>query len=606
MKPIDRVGRLRAVLLASAMIFSLVTLAPRAVSGADGTTLRQIVAQVPSCSIGTGIAFDGENLYLSCWYTNELYVVDPADGALVDTVTVSGVSGMGALAWDRARSQMWVCTYPSEAVALVSINGSTGSAATQFTPTGGCIDGLAYDGGDDTVFTSGDVRSVIYHYDSQGTLLDSRDVAGSLGGCGSSGIAIGGGDLFLANNGCSEIYRVANEQNAIPVLFASYPERLEDLECDDVTFADQGKAAIWSKDAYDAVLNAFELNAGDCGFGGVGSGDDFVYVALGDSYQSGEGAGNSIADTNQYIAEAYEDGSNYPQQVGPQENTYTPGLLPGGNSCHHALANYAKINRNLLEPGSTVTLVDMTCSGATIEPMGGKPPIVGTVGGAVSPESQIRQALGRLADAGVAPEEVDLVTVGMGGNDAKFGEIVQACVIPNLLRRLIEAYPNPPGEIEFLTGLVASCANFDQYISKTDSAIDALQPKEEWAQDQLLAEFPNARILQVNYPDILPTGKSAPAWCGGIRKDDLNFAKEKVSRIDEKITASIDATEFVAPRPRRHRGRVRIERVVSRWRRGAPGQRLFRSERRRRTDAPAQPRRRWRRRCPAEARQARP
>ncbi len=543
MNSIRRLGRLPAVLLASAMIFSLVTLAPQAASGADGTTLRQIVAQVPSCSIGTGIAFDGENLYLSCWYTNDLYVVDPADGALIDTVSVTGVSGMGALAWDRARSQMWVCTYPSETVALVSINGSTGSAATQFTPAGGCIDGLAYDGGDDSVFTSGDVDSVIYHYDAQGGLLDSRSVAGSLGGCGSSGIAIGGGDLFLANNGCSQIYRVANEQNAVPVLFATYPERLEDLECDDVTFAGQGKAAIWSKDAYDPVLNAFELNAGDCGFGGVGSGDDFVYVALGDSYQSGEGAGNSITDTNRYITEAYEDGSNYPEQVGPQENTYTPGLLPGGNSCHRALANYAKINRDLLEPGSTVTLVDMTCSGATIQPTGGKPPIVGTVGGEVSPESQIRQALGRLEDAGIAPEEVDLVSVGMGGNDAKFGEIVQACVIPNLLRRLIDAYPNPPGEIEFLTGLVASCENFDRFISKTDSAIDTLQPKAEWAQDQLLAEFPNARILQVNYPDILPTGKSAPAWCGGIRKDDLNFAKEKVTRIDAAITASIDATD---------------------------------------------------------------
>ena len=61
--------------------------------------------------------------------------------------------------------------------------------------------------------------------------------------------------------------------------------------------------------------------------------DKFVYVALGDSYQSGEGAGNSIQDSTQYLNEAYEQG------------TYTDTLVPGNDSCHRALQNYAKINK---------------------------------------------------------------------------------------------------------------------------------------------------------------------------------------------------------------------------------------------------------------------
>jgi hypothetical protein len=69
-------------------------------------------------------------------------------------------------------------------------------------------------------------------------------------------------------NGCSEIYRTLKESPQDVSLFATYPARLEDLECDDRTFRSLGTAAIWSKDAYDGILNAFELNLGDCGFGG--------------------------------------------------------------------------------------------------------------------------------------------------------------------------------------------------------------------------------------------------------------------------------------------------------------------------------------------------
>ena len=268
--------------------------------------------------------------------------------------------------------------------------------------------------------------------------------------------------------------------------------------------------------------------------------DDFVYVALGDSYQSGEGAGNSITNTNLYRTTAYENGSNFLPQWGSPENTYSS--LLSGNGCHRALNNYAKVNAELLEPGAEVTLFDVTCSGANIQPGGGKPPIVGTVGSGVSSNSQVAQAMARLDAAGIDPADVDLVTVGMGGNDAGFGAIIEACVIPNLLRRLLDAYPDSPGEVEFLAGLVASCSNYDRFISKTDPDIDALQAKEEWAQQELLLAFPNARILQVNYPNILPVGASAPAWCGGIRREDLDFARSKVVKIENEISASVTAT----------------------------------------------------------------
>jgi hypothetical protein len=103
-----------------------------------------------------------------------------------------------------------------------------------------------------------------------GAPITSFPLSGLIGSCGNSGIAVGGTNLYLANNGCSEIY-VAPKTLTSSALFATFPARLEDLECDNITFAGSGKGAIWSIDAYDRTLNAWEIPLGTCSFGGGGS-----------------------------------------------------------------------------------------------------------------------------------------------------------------------------------------------------------------------------------------------------------------------------------------------------------------------------------------------
>ncbi len=254
--------------------------------------------------------------------------------------------------------------------------------------------------------------------------------------------------------------------------------------------------------------------------------DKFVYVALGDSYQSGEGAGNSIQDSAQYLSEAYEQG------------TYTDTLIPGNDSCHRALQNYAKINKNKFHPelsDDDIVLIDLTCSGAKIE-TGPRPPVVGNVAGnQIAPDSQLQQALDKLGEAGLTPADVDLVTVGMGGNDAKFADLVYACVLPNILRRALQEYPDPPAEIEFLADQFATCENFDRFFVNSQDAINKLYAKEIWAQDKLLQTFTNARILQLNYPNILPEKSKSPSWCSAIRKEDIDYARRKIKSINQKI-----------------------------------------------------------------------
>jgi pimeloyl-ACP methyl ester carboxylesterase len=242
---------------------------------ADGTILRTITAEGYSCPVGTGIAFDGRQLLLSCWSNNQILAVDPDSGARLHTYEINGISGIGALAWDRARNHLWACDTGS---GVYIINLTLQTALHRFNSQG-CVDGLAYDGSDDTLYTSADVAPTVQHYKTDGTLLLSFDVQGKIGQCGNSGIAVGGPSIFLSNNGCSEIYQTSKDFSQFSLL-GSFPARLEDLECDDVTFRGSGKAAIWSKDAYDGVLNAFELNPGLCGFGGQPSGPTYPLIFL--------------------------------------------------------------------------------------------------------------------------------------------------------------------------------------------------------------------------------------------------------------------------------------------------------------------------------------
>lgn len=84
---------------------------------------------------------------------------------------------------------------------------------------------------------------------------------------------------------------------------------------------------------------------------------------------------------------------------------------------------------------------------------------------------------------------------------------------------------------------------FEPVVFNTDQAIRALPPKEASAQDTIRRAFPQARVLQLNYPNILPSKGRAPPWCGGFRKDDLDFARRKVAKINTVIRDAVARPE---------------------------------------------------------------
>ncbi len=273
----------------------------------------------------------------------------------------------------------------------------------------------------------------------------------------------------------------------------------------------------------------------------IQTGEAFVYVAMGDSYQSGEGAAVDLRPSSNYLNNGYENGQNFAETVGAQENTYTADFLStgAGNACHRALLNYAKINRDKFAPGQPVVLIDRTCSGAKVT-AGDKPPIVGPDGSTVASNSQVQQALDRLQGAGLTAADVDLVTVGMGGNDARFGDILTACVGPALLEGLLSRYPNAPAEINWIVQQ-ATCQRVDGWGVHTGDALGTLTALEQNAENSIRGAFSNARIMQLDYPDILPSG-SPPAWCGGLRGKDVAYAKQRIIDIDDRIRTAASAT----------------------------------------------------------------
>ena len=126
----------------------------------------------------------------------------------------------------------------------------------------------------------------------------------------------------------------------------------------------------------------------------LGMPDSLPYAALGDSYSSGEGAGNHNR---------------------PFEYRYLPGSNIRANRCHRSRNAYPfMVSRSLgLDPETELAF--RACSGATISN------ITTDRGGAGAAEPPQVAALG---------PETRLVTLTIGGNDAGFARIVESCLTP--------------------------------------------------------------------------------------------------------------------------------------------------------------------------------
>ncbi len=129
--------------------------------------------------------------------------------------------------------------------------------------------------------------------------------------------------------------------------------------------------------------------------------NNIVFLSLGDSYASGEGNPRNV---DAWITQ------------GGLFSTFTPYWDESG--CHRSVRGAPALAALALEkvsPQTSVTLVDVSCSGATI-----RQGILGTQPG--TSQSQVA-----LAKTILGNQSVDVISLSIGGNDVGFGSVLNSC-----------------------------------------------------------------------------------------------------------------------------------------------------------------------------------
>jgi hypothetical protein len=287
-----RSRRLLGVITGTALLAGLTLALPapaEAASKPTGTLAGGVTfSQDCPSGIGVGIAYDGANLWYSCYDSSpDLLRADPTTGQVTATYNIEG--GLGALAYDAKRNALWAgWGGPNTgSVWLIQLGASknvTGSSVAFSTCDSAhysynyCSmdidDGLTYDATYDTVYVSPDTSQVIRSYQSDGTFLNEVSWAGG-SNCYNSGIAIGDQLLFEGADGCNHVYVVdRTDPSTVKFDFSTAVSgdpnfRDEGLACDTNTFAGQGEQVMWSKEAYSPMrAHAFVIPDGSCGVGG--------------------------------------------------------------------------------------------------------------------------------------------------------------------------------------------------------------------------------------------------------------------------------------------------------------------------------------------------
>ena len=286
------------IVFASAVVGAALTLAVP-LFAVPGTHVGSVTFSIDCPSgLGVGIAYDGTNLWYSCYDPTgmggpDLHRASPTTGVVSASFDIVATGGLGALSYDATRNVIWAgeggggpAGEPIYKISLDAGKMVTGTTIeADVSDPGFCDvgldDGLAFDANgvgpaDDVIYYSNDCGTTVIRAYSiaafPAAVFSEPPFLWGGAACYNSGLAIGGALLFEGSDGCTHVW-VEDKTTKMPAydfstIVAGDPSfRDEDLECDTDTFAPID--VMWSKEAFSPMrAHAFEIEKGTCGVGG--------------------------------------------------------------------------------------------------------------------------------------------------------------------------------------------------------------------------------------------------------------------------------------------------------------------------------------------------
>lgn len=211
------------------------------------------------------------------------------------------------------------------------------------------------------------------------------------------------------------------------------------------------------------------------------SGEPFA-VALGDSYISGEGADRFFAGTNDRLV----------------------------NECRRAPSAYPVLLADETREATPDRVLFLACSGAvTVDLYGARP-------GRTESTSQLDQLERTMLDLDLSRDDLELVLLSIGGNDAGFGEIAGACLGPG------------------------DCSEIgSRWLARLDRVDEALDLAYGEVADAL--EGTDARVLVVPYP--MPLAEHG-CWWSPLAHREANFLAGFVRELNTVVATVADRHHF--------------------------------------------------------------
>ncbi len=233
------------------------------------------------------------------------------------------------------------------------------------------------------------------------------------------------------------------------------------------------------------------------------------YVALGDSFVAGEGAG----------------AGNY---------------FPGPNKCHRAPSAYSFV-MGVRSPSVRDDVLNVACTGAKIEHLYNT----------YKDEQPQLNALKAANDADGGRHPVQLVTIGIGGNDIGFEGVIKSCFLQN-----------PPLDRRWYRPVLAAANAYscvDEIDRKRSKGFSDITTKLKNAIIAAANKAPKASIALVSYPQVVPHrfALTDPSRCVWLQPWERAAARNLVGDLNLAMWNATEQAKAVVAATVRNKGRLR-------------------------------------------------